>query len=328
MNVLDMIGLRTEFAFEAMEAGGYHTPVMPQEVIAYLRPCRGMLILDGTAGGGGHTELFLREGADVVAMDADGEAIAYCRERLSCFGDRLLLWKGKFEYAGRALDEIGFGLLDGALLDLGVSSHQLDTAERGFSFLRDGPLDMRMDRGLGVTAADLVNTACKEELEKIFREYGEEPRAALVAAWIVREREKKPFQTTGELVESVCRVLRHTGKRHPATRVFQALRIAVNDELGALRRGLEVVSDRLAPGGRLAVLSYHSLEDRIVKRFFKERSEEWVDRPEWPEPRRNPKREFRLLTPHPVDATDEEVETNPRSRSAKLRVVEKLKCKP
>ncbi|GAB4166073.1 MAG: 16S rRNA (cytosine(1402)-N(4))-methyltransferase RsmH [Terrimicrobiaceae bacterium] len=324
MSLLDYDDLPATQRVDEMEPGAYHAPVMPDEVAAFLRPGPGMLILDGTAGGGGHSEIFLRAGAEVVALDQDAEAIEHCGLRLSEFGSRLHLWQSNFARSGEVLDLLGLGPLQGAFLDLGVSSRQLDAGERGFSFLRDGPLDMRMDRCGSMTAAVLVNTADTAELARIFREYGEEPRAAQVAAHLARCRAEQPFRTTGELAAAVSEVIFRTGSRHPATKVFQALRIAVNDELGALQRGLEVITERLASGGRLGVLTFHSLEDRIVKHFFRDRSVEWIDRPEWPAPRKNPARAFRLLTPRPIDASGAEIQTNPRARSAKLRVVEKL----
>jgi 16S rRNA (cytosine1402-N4)-methyltransferase len=306
------------------EGSGYHAAVMPEEVVAFLRPAPGMLILDGTAGGGGHTRLLLDAGAGVLALDQDADAIARCAEHLSPFAHRLHLAQSNFARADDVMHSLGLGPLQGALLDLGVSSHQLDSAARGFSFRNDGPLDMRMDQRGSMNAAVLVNTEEPAELARIFREYGDEPRAWQVAARIAEAREAEPLRTTLDLARVVESVIRRSGPRHPATRVFQALRIAVNDELGALTRGLEVISARLAPGARFAILTFHSLEDRIVKHFFRERSAEWIDRPEWPEPRRNPARIFRLLTPRPIDASNTEVESNPRSRSAKLRVAEKI----
>ena len=306
------------------EDAGYHAPVMPDEVVAFLRPAPGMMILDGTAGGGGHTRLFLEAGAGVLACDQDADAVAQCAADLSPYAHLLHLAHANFADAGVVMDSLGLDVLDGALLDLGVSSHQLDTATRGFSFRNEGPLDMRMDQRGSMNAAVLVNTEEPASLARIFREYGDEPRAWQIAARIAEVREAEPLRTTLDLARVVESVIRRTGPRHPATRVFQALRIAVNDELGALTRGLEVISERLAPGARFAVLTFHSLEDRIVKRFFRDRSAEWIDRPEWPEPRRNPSRIFRLLTPRPIDASNEEVENNPRSRSAKLRVAEKI----
>jgi 16S rRNA (cytosine1402-N4)-methyltransferase len=293
--------------------------------VALLRPAADMLILDGTVGGGGHSERILESGAEVIGLDQDSEAVAEAREHLSRFGSRLRLVEANFREVGGVLDDLGERRsLNGALLDIGVSSHQLDTAERGFAMMKDGPLDMRMSRSTAVSAAELVNSAPAAELARIFREFGDEPRAGQIAARIASLRALHPFETTFDLAAAVSSVAPRTSGRHPATRVFQALRIAVNDELGALREALESIPASLAPGGRLAVITFHSLEDRIVKHFFRERSQEWIDRPEWPEPRRNPQRIFRLLTPHPMDAGTEEIANNPRARSAKLRVVEKL----
>lgn len=305
-------------------SGHYHVSVMAEEVIALLRPAPGMLILDGTAGGGGHSERFLQHGASVIALDQDADAIEYCRSRLAPYQHRLSLVESNFEETPAVLDRLGVPAVGGALLDLGVSSHQLDTAERGFAMMKDGPLDMRMSRSNSCTAADLVNGASVAELARIFREYGEEPRAMHVAARIVAMRESRPLRTTFDLAAAITSVVPRTGARHPATRIFQALRIAVNDELGVVTRGLEAIAARLAHGARFAIISFHSLEDRIVKNFFRDRSTEWLDRPEWPEPRRNPDRIFRLLTPRPLDASADEIEVNPRSRSAKLRVVERI----
>ena len=326
MNFLDCEDL-LEMPLENTDDSGstYHVPVMPDEVVALLRPAPGMLILDGTVGGGGHSERMLESGAEVIGLDQDSEAVAEARERLSRFGSRLRLVEANFREVEGVLDDLGERRrLNGALLDIGVSSHQLDTAERGFAMMKDGPLDMRMSRSTAVSAAELVNAAPVAELARIFREFGDEPRAGQIAARIAALRARHPFETTFDLAAAVSSVAPRTSGRHPATRVFQSLRIAVNDELGALREALESIPASLAPGGRLAVITFHSLEDRIVKHFFRERSQEWIDRPEWPEPRRNPQRIFRLLTPHPMDAGTEEIANNPRARSAKLRVVEKL----
>jgi len=302
----------------------YHVPVMADEVVALLRPAPGLIMLDGTAGGGGHSEKFLQYGAEVIALDQDADAIAQCRARLAPYAHRLHLVETNFENAAEALDGLHIPQVGGALLDLGVSSHQLDTAERGFALMKDGPLDMRMSQRNPRTAADIVNTASVAELARIFREYGEEPRAMHAAARLAALREQRPMRTTFDLAAALTSVIPRTGGRHPATRIFQALRIAVNDELGVIERGLEAIAGRLASGARFAVISFHSLEDRIVKNFFRSRSVEWIDRPEWPEPRRNPDRIFRLLTPRPMDASGEEVQANPRARSARLRVVERL----
>jgi 16S rRNA (cytosine1402-N4)-methyltransferase len=297
---------------------------MAEEVAALLRPAPGMIFLDGTAGGGGHAERLLQYGAEVIALDQDADAVAICRQRLAPYACRLHLCEANYEDADTVLDQLGIRSLGGALLDLGVSSYQLDTADRGFAMMRNGPLDMRMNRSNPQTAADIVNTASPAELARIFREYGEEPRAMHIASRIAALREQRPIRTTFDLAAAVTSVVPRTGARHPATRIFQALRIAVNDELGVLARGLETIAFRLAHGARFAVISFHSLEDRIVKTFFRDRSAEWIDRPEWPEPRHNPARIFRLLTPRPMDASGEEVQINPRARSAKLRVVERI----
>jgi len=303
----------------------YHVPVMGQQTMAYLQPGPGGLFLDGTAGGGGHSRMMLEAGADVVALDQDPEALAECRRQLAEFGDRVRLVETNFQNVEATLEQIGENrLFNGALLDLGVSSRHLDAAERGFSFQQDGPLDMRMGPAIQQTAAEIVNTMEADELASIFHQYGEEPRARQIAAHLVRVRKTRPFETTLQLAEAVCEIIPRRGPKHPATRVFQALRMHVNDELGALRRALLEIPQRLAPGARFAVITFHSLEDRIVKVFFREHSREWIDRPEWPEARRNPDRLFRLLTSHPVTATAWETQQNPRARSAKLRVVEKL----
>ena len=326
MNFLDCEDLLETLLEKTDENGSvYHVPVMLDEVAALLRPAPGMLFLDGTVGGGGHSERLLECGAEVIGLDQDVEAIEEARGRLGRFGSRLRLVEANFREAEGVLDDLGERRgLAGALLDIGVSSHQLDTAERGFALMKDGPLDMRMSRASALSAADLVNTTPVADLAKIFREYGDEPRAMQIAARIGALRVQHPFATTFDLAAAVSSVAPRTSGRHPATRVFQALRIAVNDELGALKEALETIPANLAPGGRLAVITVHSLEDRIVKHFFRDHSQEWVDRPEWPEPRRNPNRIFRLLTPHPMDAGAEEIANNPRARSAKLRVVEKL----
>jgi len=327
MNCLDLedpLDLLLEDSDFLPDMTDYHTPVLAEEVGAFLRPAPGILYLDGTLGGGGHSEMLLNAGASVIGFDRDADAIAHATERLAKFGTRFAAIQANYSQADSILERLGVSALGGALLDIGVSSHQLDEPSRGFSLLHDGPLDMRMGRDAVSKAADIVNEAPPEELIRIFRDYGEERAASRIANHLVELRVKRPFATTGQLADAVAQVLPRTGKRHPATRIFQALRIAVNDELGALERGLKVIGDRLARGGRFGVITFHSLEDRIVKHWFKQHSAEWLDRPEWPEPRKNPDRIFRLLTPHPIDPCPDEVDLNPRARSAKLRVVERL----
>ena len=314
----DLVSLT--FSHFAMTPTFRHESVLAEEVLSFLRPASGRTILDGTLGGGGHSGLLLKGGARVIGFDRDPEALAHCRETLAAFSGRFTAVEGNFAELPGKLADLGVARLDGILLDLGVSSHQLDTAGRGFSFQREGALDMRMGTG-GMTAADLVNTASAEELARIFREYGEEPRAIQYAARIVRAREKKPFASTLELADLIAGGMR--GPRHPATRVFQALRIAVNDEIGSLERALPALSALLAPEGRLAVITFHSLEDRLVKHFFRRHSAAEVDDPTWPAPRPNPERIFDLLTPRSVTASPAELAANPRSRSARLRVVER-----
>lgn len=295
---------------------------MRDEVVRVLEPRSGRIFFDGTLGGGGHSAALLAAGARVLAMDRDTESLEHARIRLADFGDLFHAVHGNFAEAASNPEVCAAAPFDGALLDLGVSSRQLDCAGRGFSFRHDGPLDMRMDASSGETAADLVNRAPEEELARIFREFGEEPQAKRAARAIVAERARLAFTRTGQLATLLERVLPRRGRLHPATRIFQALRIAVNGELDALRRALETIPALLRHGARFAVITFHSLEDRLVKSFFRSGSEEWLDRPEWPAPRRNPRRCFLDLTRKPIEAGPEEVKHNPRARSARLRAVE------
>ena len=307
-----------------MEDFTYHRPVLATETIELLAPRPGSLILDGTCGGGGHTEAILLTGADVLALDQDPDALAFVAARLTNFGDRVTLRRANFREAGRVLDELGIAQIGGALLDLGVSSRQLENADRGFSLVRNGPLDMRMDPRRELTAAEVVNSYAEEELTNIFREFGEEPAARRIASQIVKLRKETPFRETLSLAKAVEKIVGRHGRRHPATQVFQALRMEVNDELRALEEGLVALTNRLESSSRIAVITFHSLEDRIVKNFFRDRSREWLDRPEWPEPRPNPDFSLRLITPKPVEPDAVEQRANPRSRSAKLRVAERI----
>lgn len=309
---------------ESANESFHHASVLLNEAVEYMAPAPGMLIVDGTLGGGGHSKAFLDEGATVIGLDQDPEAIAAATGRIGAGERRFRAVHANFSELEQVLNRLDIAQIDGGFLDLGVSSWQLDTAERGFSFMREGPLDMRMNSRAATTAADLVNNASPEQLEGIFRNFGEEPAARRIAARIVEERVNKPFETTLGLARAIESVVPRHGKTHPATRVFQALRIAVNRELEALEEGLRQFGRRLAPGGRLGVITFHSLEDRIVKTFFKTHSAEWIDRPEWPEARPNPDRIFKLVKSKPVVASEEEQRRNPRSRSAKLRIVEKI----
>ncbi len=301
----------------------FHEPVLLGDVIELLRPAPGALIFDATLGGGGHTRAMLEAGADVIAMDRDKDAIAHAADTLREFAGRLRLLHGDFRNAAEALDLAGVTAVDGVLLDLGVSSWQLDTPERGFSFQHDGPLDMRMDASQGLTAADIVNTWSAEQLADAFFRLGEESGSRRAASAIVKARAAAPIVNTARLADVIETVLPRRSGRHPATKIFQALRMAVNDELGSLRDALESLPSRLKPGGRMAVISFHSLEDRIVKEFFRERSREWIDKPGWPEPIRNERRLFNRVTAKPVQADEDETRENRRARSAKLRVVER-----
>lgn len=304
-----------------------HSPVLLTEVLAALRPRSGGRYVDGTIGGAGHAAAMLRASGPegwLLGIDRDGAALRATEARLAEFRGRFELREGPFDRLGEWVAE---GSCDGVLFDLGVSSPQLDEPGRGFSFRHDGPLDMRMSVSQGLTAAEVVNTAPVEQLEWIFAEYGEEPRARFLARRIEQERKVKPLTTTGQLAGLIERLLPRRGARvHPATRVFQAIRMHVNDELGQLERGLVAALSVLRSGGRLAVISFHSLEARRVKRFGDEQSREYdfdgeVDVPELRRPRRA---EMRWVSRKAVTASAEELELNPRSRSAQLRVLERI----
>ncbi|CAN5232937.1 16S rRNA (cytosine(1402)-N(4))-methyltransferase RsmH [soil metagenome] len=310
-------------------AGFAHRPVLLDEVIHFLAPAPGKLILDGTLGGGGHSERLLEAGACVLGLDQDPAALAAARGRLAKHAQHLAALRLNFRDFSLVLEEAGIGGIDGALVDLGVSSHQLDEPERGFSIRADGPLDMRMDPDSPLKAEDLVNEMSEGELADVFYHFGGERASRRVARIIVGARARGRITTTGELAALVERAKGgrskgRAGKIHPATQVFQALRIAVNDELGALEEFLENAVRWLRPGGRIAVITFHSLEDRIVKQFIRSRSQEWLDRPEWPEPRPNPERALRPVVRKALTASPGEIAANPRARSAKLRVAERL----
>jgi len=302
----------------------YHHPVFTSETAAWMDAAPGKFIIDATLGGGGHSEIFLKAGATVLGIDRDPEALAHARKRLREFGTRFTTWEGNFSGLCE-IPEIQQGRqADGLLLDLGVSSRQLDSAARGFSFMREGPLDMRMGPSSPHTAADIVNRWDEAEITRILFEFGEEPKARRIASALVKQRSIRPFTTTLELAACIEAATGRHGRTHPATRSFQAIRMAVNEELESLARALAAVPLVLKPGGRLLVITFHSLEDRMVKRFLRHRAAPFIDDPGWPESRPNPDYQFELLARKAITPTTEETTLNPRARSAKLRVARLL----
>ena len=295
-----------------------HVPVLLEEVLQVLDCRPGRVYADGTVGGGGHSRGVLEKSSPtgrVIGLDWDEEALERARKNLSPFAGRFELRRANYRDFKVVLESLSIPAVDGVLLDLGVSSEQLESRDRGFSFRWDAPLDMRMSQETITTAQDLVRKLPAAELETLLREFGEERWARRIARNIVRARQKGPLRTTRELVGVIERsVPPHRGGIHPATRTFQALRISVNEELDNLKVFLADAPELLKPGGRLCILSYHSLEDRIVKNRFRE----WVRG----EGRKTPP--FRLLTPKPVVPSEEEISRNPRARSAKMRAIEKL----
>jgi 16S rRNA (cytosine1402-N4)-methyltransferase len=293
---------------------GIHLPVLPDEVVFLLRPRTRGWVVDGTVGMGGHAELLLERGGDEVRLlgiDRDLEALAQARRRLSRFGDRVVLRHASFRQLDTVARQAGLEAARSVLLDLGISSHQLAAPERGFSFSTEAPLDMRFDRSGGETAAQLLARLAEAELARIIFEYGGEPRARRIAREIAARRRRQPLQTTGDLVAAVKAAVPRRAwprARHVATRTFQAMRMAVNEEVEALTEALPRAAELLAPGGRLGVISFHSGEDRIVKRAFVSLA-------------RGP---YAVLDPSPVTPGREEILLNPRCRSAKLRVVERV----
>jgi 16S rRNA (cytosine1402-N4)-methyltransferase len=303
-----------------------HKSVMMAEVLAALQPKQGGQYADGTLGGAGHAAAVLAASSPdgrLLACDRDGVAIQAATKRLAEFVGRFELRRGN--YADLS-EWIPAGSCDGCLLDLGVSSPQLDEAERGFSFQNDGPLDMRMDTRQPVTAATLLNAESAEEIAKIFWEYGDERESRRFARAIVHDRELRPFTTTRQLAELIERLSPRGGRKaHPATRVFQALRIAVNNEIGSLNRGLDGALKLLKPGGRLAVITFHSLEDRVVKLFGRERARDYTfDGKDVPELRKPCVPQIKLISRKAIMPSELESSENPRSRSAQLRVMEKI----
>ncbi len=306
-----------------------HKSVLLDETIEALNIHPDGIYLDGTLGGAGHSEQIVKRltTGTLIGIDRDEVALSAARQRLSPYGERVVTVHSNFCELADVLDRLSIPFVDGMLFDLGVSSPQLDDAQRGFSYMADAPLDMRMDRSQSLSAYEVVNGWPQEELRRILYDYGEERYAPQIAAAMVRRREKQSIETTMELVEVIrsampAQALRE--KQHPAKRSFQAIRIAVNDELGAVDRMLQVAFDRLKPGGRIAIITFHSLEDRIVKSRMQAAARGCICPPEFPVCVCGRKPVVRLVTRKPVVSGEEELEENPRARSAKLRVAEKL----
>jgi len=305
-----------------------HVPVLLDEVLDFLNIRKGGVYIDGTLGSGGHSEAILERIGDdglLLGIDRDGDALERCGRRLARFGDRVRMIRGNYADIAEIAAEAGVSGVDGILLDLGVSSDQIDTAERGFSFMHDGPLDMRMDQSGGVTAADVVNEMAERDLVMILRKYGEEHSARKVAAAIVRRRAEDFFETTGDLAEVISDAKGgRRGRIHPATKSFQAIRMEVNGELDGVERGLCGGIELLRSGGRMAVITFHSLEDRIVKRFFAAHEGRWESLAAGGERWEGELPTMRRITKKPVKPEGAESLVNPRARSSKLRVAERV----
>ena len=309
-----------------------HVPVLLHEVLEALDPKPGGRYLDGTLGLGGHARAVLEragEGAQLAGLDRDGEALELARERLAPFEDKVSLAQNSYSRFMDVMDELGWDALDGVLLDLGVSSLQLDGADRGFSFLHDGPLDMRMGTAFGAApASSLVNKGSFERIKWVIARYGEEPLAGRIARAIVEARRGAPIETTGRLAAIVEQAypakMRAKARNHPATRTFQALRMEVNQELAELEAFLGEIPDRMRPGGRIVIISFHSLEDRIVKRAFRAEAKGCVCPPRQPICTCGRVPRLEILTKKPVTPGETEMEANPRARSAKMRAARRL----
>jgi len=292
-----------------------HKPVLLQEVIHFLNPAPGKKIIDATIGGAGHAEVLMQRifpGGTLIGIDKDSESLKIAHERLKILKGPFELVNKDFRNLKEITQDLRIGELDGILFDLGISGIQMETAERGFSIKNTGPLDMRMDRTSSLTAKDLVNTLTEFELSHLIRDFGEERFHRRIARGIIRVREKKDIQTTAELAEIICKSIPYRNRReriHPATRTFQAFRIRVNDELSAMEEAIKETPHLLKKGGRICVISFHSLEDRIVKNLFKEFKAKGL---------------FRILTKKPVRPGPDEILENPRSRSARLRAAERI----
>ncbi len=308
-----------------------HIPVMLEQVLSFLQPCLGGDILDGTLGGGGHAAALLEESRGrgrLLGLDRDPRSLLVARKRLAPFIGQSVIVHANFSQAAAVLSELGWAGVDGVLLDLGFSSLQVEDGERGFSFLRPGPLDMRMDQSDRPSAADIVNSSSEEELRRIFREFGEERAAGAIARAVLQERKHRPITTTTTLVKIIERTVRRPARHkrhrvHAATQTFQALRIAVNQELQHLALFLREGYTLLRPGGRMLVLSYHSLEDRLVKAAFRRWASACICPPQLQVCACDWEPQVRVLTPKPLIPTTQEVVDNARARSAHLRVVER-----
>ncbi|MBQ3124145.1 MAG: 16S rRNA (cytosine(1402)-N(4))-methyltransferase RsmH [Clostridia bacterium] len=305
-----------------------HYSVLLKESVDYLNINTDGIYADATLGGGGHSYEILSRGAKkLIGIDQDKEAIAAASKRLSCFGDRLITANRNFSEIKSILADVGVDKLDGAVMDLGVSSYQLDNAERGFSYMHDAPLDMRMNRANPKSAYDVVNGYTESELTKIFYEYGEEKWSARIAKFIVERRNEQEIKTTGELSEIIKAAIPKAARAdggHPAKRVFQAIRIEVNGELEILKQAVCDFVDALKPGGVLSIITFHSLEDRIVKKTFQELAKGCTCPKSFPVCVCNKTPEVKILTSKPILPSERELDENSRSKSAKLRVVEKL----
>ncbi len=306
-----------------------HTPVLLEQCLEGLSVKPDGIYVDGTVGGGGHAAHILEKlsSGRLIGIDRDADAIEAASVRLGQLDGDFKLVRGNYAEAGRILKELGIDGIDGALLDLGVSSYQLDNPERGFSYMHDAPLDMRMDQSAGITAEDVVNSYSEEELTRVIQKYGEERWASRISEFVVRERKKKRIATTGELTEIIKKAIPASARRtgpHPAKRTFQAIRIEVNDELNRLERAVEEFCDLLNPGGRICVITFHSLEDRTVKQIFQRRENPCICPPEFPVCVCGRKPDMKRINKKPVTADEEEIRDNPRARSAGLRIAEKL----
>ena len=308
-----------------------HISVLLEEAVNALMPERGGIFVDCTAGGGGHSEEILKRlpsGSRLISLDRDDRAIERCRDRLSSYGMASTVVKSNYHDIGEVLDGLGISEIDGVLWDLGVSSVQLDEPERGFSYMNDAPLDMRMDRTANKTAYDVVNTYSEAQLYKIIRDWGEEKFASRIAFAISESRKTEEIKTTlqlaGIISEAIPAAARYKEKQHPAKRTFQAIRIEVNDELSAIEPSIKTAVNRLRPGGRAAVITFHSLEDRIAKQTFKWLENPCTCPPNFPVCVCGQKPKVKIITRKPIIPSEEETESNPRSRSAKLRVAEKI----